>query len=666
MTTAVGLKFELGANIAAFRSAMDDAGRSMTTLKDHTSRMADQMSQKFGLMASKMKSTMLGVSSALAAAGSGDDGPLVALLDSGAEAAKTRALALGTAIGAIFAGPLGAAAGAAIGSALGNLYDPLEKFVALKISETVFDSGLWKRMAQGIATAAGLLQTAFQPAISYLQVWQAQIMEAWDKATSFADGVQAAFMAALVKPFGVSNEAFNAWVTGIQSAWAGTGSFWDRVKNTITAALEAPLDGAIAKLGEWSKAVREAYDGTEGTWAKIGAAIKSALTYPFEGATEQLKKSGVEITDWSKQTEEKLNAAGSALDKWMKKRAGVWKDDAMPAPPDVPQAQTGPTKLDPFDRMILKIREQAQLQDMLAATLGKSAGEALRYRLEIQSLTEMQRANVTMTDAQRKKLQEYLDKVKESADATAYKKFLQDLQTESRASFNASMTEIQALGRTADEVARLRFEKQEYMKYQRLGIPITEEVTESIRKEGEQRQIQVQLEEKAKRSFDSMKDSMQAVGRGADDMFSKFVNGTKITSDSFRDMAASILADLAKLTLKNSVLEPLFGGASQGSTSAGTLGNALYGLFGGFRANGGGVDAGRAYMVGERGPELFVPPMGGRVIPNHALDGGKAAPVLNLSIDARGATPDAVHMLEARIPSIVMQTMTDARDRGHF
>lgn len=41
--------------------------------------------------------------------------------------------------------------------------------------------------------------------------------------------------------------------------------------------------------------------------------------------------------------------------------------------------------------------------------------------------------------------------------------------------------------------------------------------------------------------------------------------------------------------------------------------------FGGFRADGGPVQAGRMFMVGERGPELFAPRQSGQIIPNHAL-----------------------------------------------
>ena len=50
-------------------------------------------------------------------------------------------------------------------------------------------------------------------------------------------------------------------------------------------------------------------------------------------------------------------------------------------------------------------------------------------------------------------------------------------------------------------------------------------------------------------------------------------------------------------------------------------------------ANGGAVGAGRPYMVGERGPELFVPGAQGNIVPNHAM--GSSNIVVN--VDASGS-----------------------------
>lgn len=71
--------------------------------------------------------------------------------------------------------------------------------------------------------------------------------------------------------------------------------------------------------------------------------------------------------------------------------------------------------------------------------------------------------------------------------------------------------------------------------------------------------------------------------------------------------------------------------------------SAVGGFLGGFRAEGGPVTAGKAYVVGERGPEVFVPRQSGHIVPNGggapgsvAVTAASAAPVININI--RGGT----------------------------
>ncbi|HTE42407.1 MAG TPA: hypothetical protein VK629_16410 [Steroidobacteraceae bacterium] len=57
----------------------------------------------------------------------------------------------------------------------------------------------------------------------------------------------------------------------------------------------------------------------------------------------------------------------------------------------------------------------------------------------------------------------------------------------------------------------------------------------------------------------------------------------------------------------------------------------------GVRANGGLVMAGGNYLVGERGPELFVPGSGGSIVPNNQLGGASFALTHNINIGAGNA-----------------------------
>jgi len=88
---------------------------------------------------------------------------------------------------------------------------------------------------------------------------------------------------------------------------------------------------------------------------------------------------------------------------------------------------------------------------------------------------------------------------------------------------------------------------------------------------------------------------------------------------SMRDMVDGILADLERLAVRKFIIAPLeklFGGVFDG-------------LFGGARAEGGPVAPGRAFLVGEEGPELFVPQAAGRIAPL-ARSGGGASIVVNI------------------------------------
>lgn len=102
----------------------------------------------------------------------------------------------------------------------------------------------------------------------------------------------------------------------------------------------------------------------------------------------------------------------------------------------------------------------------------------------------------------------------------------------------------------------------------------------------------------------------------------------------------------------------LFGGG--GGASAGGfnfLGGAdpasIFGpMFGGFRAAGGPVDPGKAYVVGEHRAELFVPRVPGRIVPSVG-GGAGGSPSVSLTINAPGATAETVAMIRRELAGVV-------------
>jgi len=105
-----------------------------------------------------------------------------------------------------------------------------------------------------------------------------------------------------------------------------------------------------------------------------------------------------------------------------------------------------------------------------------------------------------------------------------------------------------------------------------------------------------------------------------------------IGGEEFSDVLKGLEKDIARMIIRKSVTEPL-GNAVSGIFKGIDWGGAWGDLFGGGRATGGPVSGGTAYLVGERGPELFVPGSSGAIVPNGAMGGVNI--IQNISIDSR-------------------------------
>ena len=130
------------------------------------------------------------------------------------------------------------------------------------------------------------------------------------------------------------------------------------------------------------------------------------------------------------------------------------------------------------------------------------------------------------------------------------------------------------------------------------------------------------------------------------------VSGTKTAEQAFADFLrsiASMLADAAKKIIAEYIaigIARMFAGVPAGggggAVSAGAYGDMSIagpsffsgGMISGY-ANGGRPPVGKPSIVGERGPELFVPRTSGTIVPNEAL-GGSANVTVN--VDASGSS----------------------------
>ena len=134
----------------------------------------------------------------------------------------------------------------------------------------------------------------------------------------------------------------------------------------------------------------------------------------------------------------------------------------------------------------------------------------------------------------------------------------------------------------------------------------------------------------------------RALGSSFEESFKGIVKGTMSVTDAFRnmfnkiadaflDMAAQMFAaQMARGFLGLFNFNPFSMGASEDIFAGFNRGPAGLDNF----ANGGNPPVGRPSIVGERGPELFVPNSAGTIIPNHALGGMNIV----VNVDASGSS----------------------------
>ena len=180
---------------------------------------------------------------------------------------------------------------------------------------------------------------------------------------------------------------------------------------------------------------------------------------------------------------------------------------------------------------------------------------------------------------------------------------------------------------------------------QRQGVKYGEEELDNL---------EAKLEELDKLTFanDLRDDLRDAVGGGLRDGLREFAEGGDI-GDVFDEIGrrlSSLLLDLA------------IGGFGQGGSGGTGLLGWLGGLFSGQRERGGPVDAGRLYLVGERGPELFMPRVAGNVLASVG-----SGPAVTQQITVQGAVrSDAdvaaiAQRVSAQAAASVLETIRNGR-----
>ena len=185
---------------------------------------------------------------------------------------------------------------------------------------------------------------------------------------------------------------------------------------------------------------------------------------------------------------------------------------------------------------------------------------------------------------------------------------------------------------------------------------------------------------------DGLKEKFMEIGQGIEDGIvsglTDAVMGTKTLAEAATGVLNNLKRKLVEVAMQRAVsgIGNFFGNALSGIFGGGGKSNPFLGGPNAFKftsglsptlgfANGGRPPVGRASLVGERGPELFVPKVAGTIIPNNAIGGGGTTNnMITVNVDASGTSVQGngseADQLGGLIASVVQATIIDEKRAG--
>lgn len=162
---------------------------------------------------------------------------------------------------------------------------------------------------------------------------------------------------------------------------------------------------------------------------------------------------------------------------------------------------------------------------------------------------------------------------------------------------------------------------------------------------------------------------MDKAGRMLEASLARFIQSGKFGFEDLKKVALSVMAEIARAAVQAGMAS--ISRAGQGGSGGGGGGGAgglltsalqLASVFAGApgRATGGPVSPGRAYRVGERGPEWFVPTASGRVDTGGAGAGQTRDIRITINVQGGSAAPERMQATSRQIARAVRGAIEQA------
>lgn len=245
--------------------------------------------------------------------------------------------------------------------------------------------------------------------------------------------------------------------------------------------------------------------------------------------------------------------------------------------------------------------------------------------------------NKTLADSANSVIPEYqqkINKLREDFAKLTPAKQLEEQQNLNRAIGDQGVKALEQYAqRYADFGSNITDAERDLNRFNELIMTMQQNNPELIDNEELQRSIElirggiVRAVDAADPALQDLARSYQAVAMSIADGFQGMITGAQSFKDAMGNIIKAVIAELFRLF----VVQQIVGMAVGGFNSVFGTNVAIPG-----RAIGGQVQAGQPYMVGERGPELFVPARSGSIVPNNKMGGGVV-----INVDARGSSDPA-------------------------
>lgn len=436
-------------------------------------------------------------------------------------------------------------------------------------------------------------------------------------------------------------------LTGEQMATSNQNA--EALANTFAQRLPQAMEGArraiqqIAGTFEGvSREVEEAVKVLDRTIAEQEELNETIGGTAGERAQVQAK---IELLRALKSTWEDLNDAEQAyVNEALTRRAAVAQDaenrrQAIAAAREQQRA---------IESIVTSLQRETEFERQAAQALRQTAGERARERAEamVRGFRSGTGARVEDDPA----VQAAIAQRAADAQVSASIRLNLDSAEALRQQSDAYHLQARAVGLSAGEVAKMKFVQDQLNAAQRAGVPVTAEMRSMWESMGTALGMAAQAATQAQERLRALQEVGRTVTQSLEQAFSRFMEGTKF---KWKDFVDDLQRDLAKLAVRQGLQQLI--GTGTGSNPFGALGS-LFSLLPKF-ASGGNVAGGAPIVVGEKGPELFVPKSAGTVVPNSGLarsGGGTSITVQQVfqgPIDAS---------MRAYFQSMMQQTRDDA------